>query len=143
MFADIITVKNTFSPVLFNCRYIAIFSTQTDCKAPFEWTVTATELKVYEHSVLVQDFQATISGGDCPVAHSASLTDGSKLPDSIIYDPNLKTLTVKTDDLKDGSKVYYVKVSAHFNIGSLVYRSESFIQRISLEKYCAYTKIIA
>ena len=53
MFADIVTVKNSFGIYLINFRYIAIFSTRTDCQAPFEWTANASELKVYENSVSV------------------------------------------------------------------------------------------
>ena len=53
MFADVITVKNSFAIRWVNFRYIAVFSTKTDCQAPFEWTVNANELKVYENSVLV------------------------------------------------------------------------------------------
>jgi hypothetical protein len=50
---------------------------------------------------------------------------------------------VTTGDLKDGAKVFYVKISAHFNIGSLPYRTEGFIQRISFERFCSYANITA
>jgi len=55
MFADEITVRNSFVQKRVNLRYIAIFSTKTDCQAPFEWTDNPKELKIYENSVSVQN----------------------------------------------------------------------------------------
>jgi len=90
MFADYIRIFNDEHDVLntdpdLNLRYVAIFTTKTDCSSPFVWNM-AEKWLIGRESLQQIEFRATIAEGDCPVAHSVALADGSSLPAWLVYD---------------------------------------------------------
>ncbi len=97
-------------------RWIAIFSTASDCSGPIDWTGTRTDWRIII-SPTAQVITGTIIAkiDDCAVfIDKPKLSDGSQLPSFITYDVYSHQLKVNVDANHTPSTIL-VKACAYLN----------------------------